>query len=101
MRLYLIDLGIDESRIYLEEQATNTVENFSYSQEILKETLGPDARIAFVTTDFHVFRASRVAKAQGLDVIGVAAPDVWYLRLNNFMRESVGICVYGLRGNFS
>lgn len=101
MRLYLIDLGIDEDRIYLEEQATNTVENFSYSQQILADTLGPDARVAFVTTDFHVFRASRVAKAQGLDVIGVAAPDVWYLRLNNFMRECVGICVYGLRGNFS
>lgn len=101
MRLYLIDLGIDESRIYLEEKATNTVENFSYSQEILKETLDPDARVAFVTTDFHVYRAWRVAKAQGLDAIGVAAPDVWYLRLNNFMRESVGICVYGLRGNFS
>lgn len=101
MRKYLIDHGVDASRVYLEEQAENTVGNFRYSKAILEDTLGPDARIAFVTTDFHVYRAGRVAVSQGVDAIGVAAPDVWYLRLNNFLRECVGICVYGLRGDLS
>ena len=38
-------------------------------------------------------------KAQGIDAVGIPADDVWYLRLNNFLRECVGICVYALRGD--
>ena len=101
MRLYLIEHGVDANRIILEEAATNTVGNFALSGPIIEAALGPDARVAFVTTDFHVYRASRVAISQGVDGIGVAAPDVWYLRVNNFLRECVGICVYGLRGDLS
>lgn len=100
MQKYLLNLGMDESRIYMDEKASNTVENFQYSKKIIDEKFGPDAKIAFVTTDFHVYRASRVAAAQGISAVGISAPDVWYLRLNNFMRECVGICVYALRGSF-
>lgn len=98
MKKYMIAHGIDESRVYSEEQARNTVENFRYSKQIIDAVLGADAKIAFVTTDFHVFRAGRVAAAQGIDAEGIPAPDVWYLTLNNFLRESVGISVYFLRG---
>ena len=101
MRLYLIEHGIDEGRIYLEEQATNTIDNFVYSKPIVEDVLSPDARLSFVTTDFHVYRASRVARSQGVSAVGIAAPDVWYLRLNNFLRECVGICIYSLRGEFA
>mgnify|MGYP001357109750 CR=1 FL=1 len=99
MKAYMVARGIDESRIYLEERATNTKENFRYAKEIIDAAVGTDARIAFVTTDFHVYRAERVALAQGVTAAGIAADDVWYLRLNNFMRECVGICVYALRGD--
>ena len=101
MRLYLIAHGVDENRIIMEEEAINTVTNFENSVQIIQDRLGSGARISFVTTDFHVFRASRVAQAQGIEITGVSAPDVWYLRLNNFLRECVGICVYGLRGELS
>lgn len=101
MAKYMIERGIDETRILLEEQARNTVENFTYSKQLIDEKLGNDAKIAFVTTGFHVYRADRVAAAQGIDTVGIPAADVWYLAVNNFMRESVGICVYALRGNFS
>lgn len=99
MKKYMVELGIDEGRIYAEERATNTNENFMYSKEIIDEVVGENARIAFVTTDFHVYRAGRVAAAQGVDAVGIPADDVWYLRLNNFLRECVGICVYALRGD--
>ena len=98
MKKYLLSQGLAPERIFAEERATNTPENFAYSMEILKDVLPEDARVAFVTTDFHVFRAERTAKKRGFDVIGIPAPDVWYLKLNNFMRESVGICVYALTG---
>ena len=100
MKLYLVEHGVDESRVYLEERAENTVGNFRYSKEIIDSVLGTEARVAFVTTNFHVYRASRVARAEGIEAVGVPAPDVWYLTLNNFLRECVGISVYALRGSF-
>ena len=75
------------------------LENFAFSKKIIDEQLGENASIAFVTTDFHVFRAGRVARKAGLDAVGLAAPDVWYIRINNFLRECVGITVYALRGD--
>lgn len=96
---YLIERhGIAPERIYREDRATNTRENFAFSAALIERELGPGKRLAFVTTGFHVFRAGRVAKAAGLDAVGIAAPDVWYIALNNFLRECVGITVYALRG---
>ena len=100
MKKYLMAKGLPEERILLEDKATNTVENFRFSKKILDDRFGTDVRTAFVTTDFHVFRAGCVAKAEGIQAVGIPAPDVWYLRLNNFLRECVGICVYALRGSF-
>jgi len=99
MKKYMVERGVDEARIYTEERATNTNENFEYSKAIIDEVVGENAKIAFVTTNFHVYRAGRVAAAQGVDAVGIPADDVWYLRLNNFLRECVGICVYALRGD--
>lgn len=99
MKKYMVERGVSADRIYTEELAINTMENFSFSKPIIDEVVGPDARIAFVTTNFHVYRAGQVARAQGLDVVGIPAEDVWYLRLNNFLRECVGISVYALRGD--
>lgn len=98
MKKYLVDRGMDPDRVIMEEQATNTPENFLYSKALIDDKLGNGAEIAFVTTDFHIYRAGRVAKSLGIDAFGLPAPDVWYLRLNNFLRECVGICVYALRG---
>ena len=99
MKQYMVERGMDEKRIFAEEKAKNTKENFENSKAIIDQRLGSDARIAFVTTNFHVYRAGQVAKAQGIDAVGIPADDVWYLRLNNFLRECVGICVYALRGD--
>ena len=100
MRKYLVERkGVDPDRILVEDRATSTLENFAFSKELIGDKLGPDTSIAFVTTDFHVFRAGRVAKKAGIAAEGLAAPDVWYIRFNNFLRECVGITVYTLRGD--
>ena len=100
MQKYLVERkGIAEDRILVEDKAASTKENFAFSKALIEERLGKDASIAFVTTDFHVFRAGRVAKKTGIDAVGIAAPDVWYIRINNFLRECVGITVYALRGD--
>ncbi len=100
MQKYLVERkGIDPARILVEDQATSTLENFRFSKKLIDDVLGENASIAFVTTDFHVFRAGRVAKKAGISAVGIAAPDVWYIRINNFLRECVGITVYGFRGD--
>ena len=100
MQKYLVgQKGVEPSRILVEDKAESTKENFEFSKALIEQTLGKDAKIAFVTTDFHVFRARRVALKTGIDAEGIAAPDVWYIRINNFLRECVGIVVYGLRGD--
>ena len=96
---YLVEKqGIDPERILTEEKASSTKENFLFSKTILEERLGREGTLAFVTTDFHVFRAGRTAAGCGIEAFGVAAPDVWYLRPNNFLRECVGICYYFVKG---
>ena len=100
MQKYLVERkGVDPARILVEDRAESTKENFLFSKALIEERLGSDASIAFVTTDFHVFRARRVAQKTGIDAVGIAAPDVWYIRINNFLRECVGITVYALRGD--
>lgn len=99
MKKYMVERGMEENRIYTEEEARNTKENFENAKAIIDEVVGEDARIVFVTTNFHVYRAGQVAKEKGVNAVGIPADDVWYLRLNNFLRECVGICVYALRGD--
>ncbi|MBQ3487212.1 MAG: YdcF family protein, partial [Clostridia bacterium] len=84
---YLTRRGLDPSRILLEDRAESTAENFAFSKAIIDETLGPDASIGFVTTRFHVFRAGAVARKGGIAARGLGAPDVWYIAVNNFLRE--------------
>ena len=95
---YLVRRGIDQSRILQEDKATSTAENFAFSKAIIDEQLGKDATIGFVTTRFHVYRAGRVALKGGIPARGLGAPDVWYLAINNFLRECVGICWYTVKG---
>ncbi len=99
MKKYMVGRGIRTDRIFTEEKAKNTMENFAFSKAVIDKAVGETARIAFVTTNFHVYRAGMVAREQGVNAFGIPAEDVWYLRLNNFLRECVGICVYALRGD--
>jgi uncharacterized SAM-binding protein YcdF (DUF218 family) len=98
MARYFKEKSVPASRYIKEDASTSTQENFLYSRAILRERFGPDAVVAFVTTDFHVYRAGRVAEKLGLHVYGIAAPDVWYLSLNNHLRECVAVWVYALTG---
>lgn len=98
MRKYLIARGIPEDRIVIEDKSMSTYENFAFTYPLITERLGKDASIIYLTTRFHVYRAGRVAAAQGITAHGLGARDVWYLCVNNYLRESVAVAVYALRG---
>ncbi len=99
MRGYLAARGIDESRIITEDRSQSTEENFRFSGEIIRERFGNDARIVFVTTRFHVFRAERTAAKLGIAAEGIPAKGVWYITPNDYLRECAAITVYFLRGD--
>ena len=90
----LTALGIDGSRLYMEDQSTSTAENFAYSMEVL-DAIGVDpetADIAVITNDFHMFRARMLAQRQGLQMIAVPAslPYGW-LTANYYFREAFAL----------
>lgn len=98
MARYFEQKGIPVSQYIKEDASTNTSENFAFSYQIIRGRLGEDAKLAFVTTDFHIFRAGRVAARQDILAEGLAAPDVWYLSLNNHLRECAAVWAYWLTG---
>ena len=74
MRAYLEKRGVAPERILLEDRATSTAENLSYSMEILKEKgLSENTAIVGISGDYHAMRIDLLAKQQGipLTVVGV------------------------------
>ncbi len=70
MARYLLKAGISESQIIKEDRSTNTYENFVFSKELLDIRLGEGYRIAFVSNDFHIFRAKLMAADVGIEDAG-------------------------------
>lgn len=83
--------NIPRSEIILEDKSTSTVENFEYSKKILDEKLGNNYRTAYVTNDFHIYRAGGIAEDEGLDAFGVSAPTPALLIPNCYLRESLAL----------
>ncbi len=94
---YLVERGIEAERIYKEDQSRNTIQNISYSSQYLDK--GSDT-VGIVTNNFHIFRATGIAKANGYEqVYGIAAPAYGFLQPNNMLREFLGVVKDFLFGN--
>ena len=92
----LASMGVDPSRLYLEDQSTDTSENLRFSRELIPE----GAQIGLVTNNFHIFRS--LALARGLEIPNVCGVPVATSAISfphYMMREFVGIVYDGLRGN--
>lgn len=89
---YLTARGIDPERLLLEEQASNTAENFAFSKVLLEERGFDPARdtAAVVTNDFHLARSRLLAARESFGrVIGVPAKLPWvHLEINYYIREA-------------
>ena len=87
---YLKKQGVPAERIILEDRSTNTFENMKFSKEKILET-GRSGRIAFATTNYHVFRSGLFARRVKMRAIGMGAPTKWYYWPNAAVREFVGL----------
>lgn len=70
----LTAMGIDPSRIWMEDRASSTEENFEFSLDLIEEKTGsrPDW-LTVLSSEFHLLRASMFAADQGIHIITVGA----------------------------
>ena len=86
MKRYLIEHGIPEDRIIEENKSVDTYQNMKFSKEKI-DAIDPDGKIAFSTTNFHVFRIGIFARRFKMRAIGVGAKTKWYFWPNASVRE--------------
>ncbi|MCR8981852.1 YdcF family protein [Brevibacillus laterosporus] len=74
MKGYLIKKGVPASSIYLEKRAVNTLENLSFSQQIMQEHGYHTALI--VSHNYHLMRAMEMANILAMDAHPVGTDSV-------------------------
>ena len=90
MKCYLTERGVPASRIVEEDQSTDTFENMKFSKEKILQ-IDPDGKIAFATTNYHVFRSGLFARRVKMRAAGMGARTKWYFWPNAAVREFVGL----------
>lgn len=97
IRRELMELGIDEKRIYVEDQSVNTAENMAFSAAIVREE-GLCPKLAVVSDNFHQLRAGIFARRNGLDTCSLGCPSDWLLGPGYWAREVMALAAAFIRG---
>ncbi|MBQ8974923.1 MAG: YdcF family protein [Oscillospiraceae bacterium] len=89
---YLTSQGIPGERVIKEDRATTTRENLLYSFDIIDAAGGDAAKVAVLSSEYHLYRAKLYAEDMGHSVSGIAArTSMTTLRINYFIREGLGV----------
>ena len=72
----LLARGIKEDRILLEEKSTNTVENLTFSKAFIDD---PKSSVVVITSNFHTYRASRIALKLGYENLSLSSAQEFLL----------------------
>lgn len=93
MKAYLVKKGLDEQRVFVEDQSTGTRENIAFAVKIIeRENLSKNAAIA--TDDFHQWRARMYGERYGLACASAGScATPWYLLPYYWTREVMGVTV--------
>lgn len=96
----LTNMGIDGSRLLLEEASTSTMENLIFSLDVIEDNAESRPQsIGIVSSEYHIFRAKLFAKSLGLDPIGIPGKISWFpLNLNYYPREVIAVWKYYVFG---
>ena len=100
MHDWLVAHGMPESRIVQEDQSTSTRENLENSFAIIRSRGGdPADGVAVVSSEYHLYRAKRMARALGAEPVGIAAETTLpSMRINYFIREAFAAAYMQLAG---
>ncbi len=93
MKRYLLEKGIPFEKILEEGRSTSTAENFRFSKEILDSHFyGKEYSVAFVTDDFHIYRAEMTAEWEGFDKTAHChSVGALYTMIPNGFRECLAV----------
>lgn len=91
MKRVLVEQGISEDRIILEDRSTGTDENIRFSLEKMNE-YGISGSVTIVTNEFHQLRAKLIADKYGLESYSVSARTSLWLLPTYWLREWFGVC---------
>lgn len=92
---YLIEHGIAEDRVLLEDQSTTTYENLLFAKKMLPANI---VSITIISNDFHLKRATILARKLGLKADVVAAPTPKVVNTKSRIRERLAIIKAYTRG---
>lgn len=90
MYRYLVNKGIDASRLYKEEASTTTRENLLFSKQLIEEQ-GLNPVMAIATSEYHEYRAGMIAKSLGIVYGAVPGKTAIWLFPTYYVRELYGI----------
>ncbi len=90
MKNYLITLGIEPSRIFVEESSTATRENIEFSTVIIEENNLP-TNLIIATDGYHQFRSQLYAERYGYDAYSANSLSATGLVPGFYIREMLGV----------
>jgi len=94
IKAYLTSQGVPEEKIISENKSLNTYENIRNSMALIsQDPAADDSKVAFSTTNYHVFRSGMIASRQGHKIEGIGSKTKSYFWINAFIREYIATLV--------
>ncbi len=82
MQRFLLEKGVPQERIIVEDRAQTTSENILFSKKLMKSN-----QAVLVTNDFHILRAKLLAERAGIEAQTLSAPTPESVKVKLFVRE--------------
>ncbi len=88
---YLARRHIPTAQLLLEPTAANTEQNIARSAELARDHDLADRQLCVLSSDFHLWRARAIGRAQGIELAPIPAPTPRSGRLQQWCREVLTI----------
>ena len=92
MKRYLVEKGIPETDIIIEDKSATTLENLINSKKIIDGYEG-EKKVALVSSNYHVYRALRHCRKIGFKCSGIGAHTAFYYWPCALLREYIAVHV--------
>ncbi|MBO4819011.1 MAG: YdcF family protein [Firmicutes bacterium] len=98
----LLSLGIDKDRIVVEKKSDSTRENFEFAKDLMKERgYSEGDEIIIVSSEFHLYRAGKIAKAAGFeDISYIGVQGKAFLLPQYYFREYAALLFESVKGYY-
>ena len=88
---YLMEKGVPTDSIFLENKSRTTLENLTFSKELMLVQGMEQDRVALVTNSFHALRAGIYMKQVGLKGRSIGSRTAFYFLPSAWIRETAGL----------